>query len=58
MNESDRLVAALKRLLRKQGITYKGVADSLGISEPSVKRMFSRGTFTLDRWGTSPGSSG
>ena len=49
MNDSERLVGALKRLLRKQGITYRGVAVSLGISEPSVKRMFSRGTFTLDR---------
>ena len=49
MNDSERLVDALKRLLRRQGITYRGVAESLGLSEPSVKRMFSRGTFTLDR---------
>lgn len=49
MNDAERLIAALKRQLKKQGITYRQVASSLGVSEPSVKRMFSRGTFTLDR---------
>jgi transcriptional regulator with XRE-family HTH domain len=49
MTESERLVAALKRLLKKEGYTYRRVAREIGLSEPSVKRLFSRGTFTLDR---------
>ena len=49
MNDAERLVSALKRLLKQHGITYRQVAAALGVSEPSVKRMFSRGTFTLER---------
>lgn len=49
MVESERLVATLKRLLKKQGHTYARVAKALGLSEQSVKRMFSKGTFTLER---------
>ena len=49
MVESERLIAALKRLLKKQGYTYARVAKGLGLSEQSVKRMFSKGTFTLER---------
>jgi transcriptional regulator with XRE-family HTH domain len=43
------LVDALKRLLKGKGITYVFVARQLGISEASVKRMFSRRDFTLQR---------
>ena len=43
------LVDALKRLLKAQGITYARVAAGLGLSEAGVKRMFSRGDFTLQR---------
>lgn len=43
------VVDALKRLLKAQGITYAIVAAGLDISEASVKRMFSRGDFTLQR---------
>jgi transcriptional regulator with XRE-family HTH domain len=43
------LVDALKRLLKAQGITYAQVAAGLGLSEAGVKRMFSRGDFTLQR---------
>ena len=43
------VVDALKRLLKAQGITYAVVAAGLDISEASVKRMFSRGDFTLQR---------
>jgi transcriptional regulator with XRE-family HTH domain len=49
MNESERLIATLKRLLKSQGYTYRRVSEAVGLSEPSIKRMFSRGTFTLDR---------
>ena len=43
------LVDALKRILRGRGITYAMVAAGLGLSEASVKRMFSRRDFTLQR---------
>jgi transcriptional regulator with XRE-family HTH domain len=43
------LVDALKRLLKGKGMTYATVAQGLDISEASVKRMFSRRDFTLQR---------
>jgi len=45
----QRLVETLKRSLRARGLTYRDLARALGLSEPSVKRMFSRATFTLAR---------
>ncbi len=45
----SRLVDALKACLRARGMTYKQLASRLRVSEPTVKRMFSRGTFTLER---------
>jgi transcriptional regulator with XRE-family HTH domain len=47
--QAVRLVEALKRLLKAQGITYAQVAAKLGLSEAGVKRMFSRRDFTLQR---------
>ena len=43
------LVDALKRILKGRGITYARVAAALDLSEASVKRMFSRREFTLQR---------
>jgi hypothetical protein len=43
------LVEALKRMLKAKGLTYAGVASGIGVSEASVKRMFARGDFTLQR---------
>ncbi|SDD65413.1 helix-turn-helix domain-containing protein [Aquimonas voraii] len=43
------LVDALKRLLKAQGLTYAALAARLGISEPTVKRMLSKRTLTLER---------
>ena len=45
----SRLVEALKTCLRVRGMTYAALAKELGVSEPTVKRMFSRGSFTLGR---------
>src|SRR3989440_10007435 len=45
----SRLVDAMKACLRARGMTYGALAAKLGISEPTVKRMFSRGSFTLAR---------
>jgi transcriptional regulator with XRE-family HTH domain len=43
------LLAALQRRLRRQGLTYADVARRLGVSEPTVKRLFSTERLTLDR---------
>ena len=49
MAHSGALVEVLKRELRSRGVTYAQVARKLGLSEASVKRMFSRRDFTLKR---------
>jgi len=49
MAHSGELVEVLKRELRNRGVTYAQVARKLGLSEASVKRMFSRRDFTLKR---------
>lgn len=40
---------ALKRCLKSRGMTYARLAPHLGLSEASVKRLFSSGGFTLER---------
>jgi transcriptional regulator with XRE-family HTH domain len=49
MSEVAQLVVVLKRQLKLQGKTYRHVAEALQISEPSVKRLFTSGKFSLDR---------
>ncbi len=49
MTEVTQLVGTLKRQLKLQGKTYRDVAATLGLSEPSVKRLFSSGQFSIDR---------
>lgn len=49
MAGSAALVDVLKRELKARGITYARVAHGLNMSEASVKRMFSRRNFTLNR---------
>lgn len=49
MNEISQLVKTLKRRLKNQGLTYRDLAKSLALSEPSVKRLFASERFTLDR---------
>ena len=49
MTESHHIVATLKHLLKRQGITYRAVAKTIGLSEQGVKRMFSKESFTLER---------
>lgn len=49
MPTSSPFVAALKKTVRSHGLTYRELARKLGLSEPTVKRMFSRGAFTLAR---------
>ncbi|MGE0873354.1 MAG: helix-turn-helix domain-containing protein [Burkholderiales bacterium] len=49
MAQTPALVEAIKRELRARQLTYAQVAKHLGYSEAGVKRMFSRGEFTLGR---------
>lgn len=49
MTEIDQLLTTLKRLLKTQGLTYRDLAAKLGLSEPSVKRMFATRRLTVDR---------
>ena len=49
MAAASRFVDALKKSVRARGLTYATLAQRLQLSEASVKRMFSRGTFTLAR---------
>jgi transcriptional regulator with XRE-family HTH domain len=43
------MIAALKRQLKAQGITYAALAKRIGLSEAAVKRMFSRQALSLLR---------
>jgi DNA-binding Xre family transcriptional regulator len=47
--KSHSLVNALKKLLKTRNMTYRQVAQGLGLSEASIKRLFTTGNFTLAR---------
>ncbi len=49
MSEITQLINTLKRELKRQGKTYRDVGTALDLSEPSVKRLFATGQFTLER---------
>jgi hypothetical protein len=49
VSEAAKLVVALKQCLKARNITYATLAKQLHLSEASVKRVFARGSFTLDR---------
>jgi transcriptional regulator with XRE-family HTH domain len=49
MAQVSLLVTELKRHLKSQGITYAALGKQLGLSESSVKRLFARQTFSLQR---------
>jgi len=49
VTQSQQLIKMLKRQLRLHGTTYADVASALGLSEASVKRMFSKADFSLSR---------
>jgi len=49
MGETNRIIHALKRGLRARGITYAMLAKRINLSEPSVKRILSRGSLSLPR---------
>jgi transcriptional regulator with XRE-family HTH domain len=43
------LIDALKRALRRQGLTYAEVAKRMRLSEASIKRLLSRGRMSLEQ---------
>ncbi len=47
--ETIQILTTIKKLLKNQGMTYRDVARALKLSEPSVKRLFSSGSLTVDR---------
>ena len=49
MTQASRITAALKQVLKTRGFTYAELARRIGLSEASVKRLFSHGSFTLRR---------
>ncbi len=49
MKQTRVLIDTLKRVLRSEKITYANIAVALDLSEASVKRMFARLNFTLER---------
>jgi DNA-binding Xre family transcriptional regulator len=49
MTDAAKIVAALKKSLKTRGVTYAQLARELDLSEASVKRVFSDGSFTLKR---------
>jgi hypothetical protein len=49
MAQSAALIDVLKRELKARGVRYADLARRLQLSEASVKRMFSRHSFTLQR---------
>ena len=49
MTTSSRIIDTLKRELKSRGLTYKGLAEKLDLSESAIKHMFSTGNFSLRR---------
>jgi transcriptional regulator with XRE-family HTH domain len=49
MDDSARILANVKTALKARGVTYAELARRIGLSEPSVKRVLSRGTLSLRR---------
>jgi len=49
MPQTRELIQTLKRALKAQDKTYADVAELLDLSEASVKRLFSRQSFSLER---------
>lgn len=43
------IVETLKKVLKARGMTYAELARALGLSTPTVKRLFSERSFTLER---------
>jgi DNA-binding Xre family transcriptional regulator len=49
MSECAQIIAVLKRSLKARGTTYRDLANTVGLSEASIKRIFAEETFSLVR---------
>jgi DNA-binding Xre family transcriptional regulator len=49
MSQASQLIDLVKRAVRERGLTYADLARGLGVSESSVKRIFSKRRLTLER---------
>ena len=49
MSHTSLMIDALKRQLKAKAVTYAELGRRIGLSEPSVKRMFAQRNFTLER---------
>jgi transcriptional regulator with XRE-family HTH domain len=49
MSQTTQLLDALKRVLKSRGLTYQHIAERIGLSEASVKRLFAEESFTLQK---------
>jgi hypothetical protein len=49
MSHTSLMIDALKRQLKAKAVTYAELGKRIGLSEPSVKRMFAQRSFTLER---------
>ncbi|MFZ2630313.1 MAG: helix-turn-helix transcriptional regulator [Desulfosalsimonadaceae bacterium] len=49
MNQTVEILGALKKYLKAKGMTYRQLAAEMGMSETSVKRLFSQQTVSLKR---------
>ncbi len=49
MSQTNALLKTLKKALRTHGYTYADVATRLGLTEASIKRLFSEQSFSLSR---------
>lgn len=49
MSRTSEILDTLKKYLKSKDITYRQLADEMGLSETSIKRLFSKKTFSLTR---------
>jgi len=49
MSRSATIVQSIRAHLRSSDMTYRDLAEALGVSEPTIKRNLGRGEFTLKR---------
>ncbi|MGZ3768598.1 MAG: helix-turn-helix domain-containing protein [Bdellovibrio sp.] len=49
LKQADQWIKNIKKVMKARGVTYHELAKHLSLSEASVKRVFSKGTFTLER---------
>ncbi len=49
MAQTGSLISTLKIMLKSRGMTYRHVANAIGLSEASIKRLFAEQNFSLQR---------